>query len=357
MDLPVLPPVAPMLARLARSLPAEEGYLFEPKWDGFRCLAFRDGPEVDLRSRHGRPFARYFPELVEALSSLPAKRFVLDGEILVLTPAGADFAALMLRTHPAASRVERLSRETPASYMAFDVLAVDDRDLRDDAFADRRVALERLLAGARPPLVVTASTSNYHTAAAWLEGFAGGGVDGVMAKHRDLRYQPGRRPPGMVKVKRERTADCVVAGFRWAHDRPVLGSLLLGLHDPAAGELRHVGVCSSFTEEQRGQLLADVRPLVVALEGHPWEHGFNVARSPMGRLKGAAGRWVPGSMVPDWVPLAPELVAEAAYDQLDGQRFRHPARFVRWRPDREAASCTFEQFESRPALVPHPPWT
>jgi ATP-dependent DNA ligase len=344
MDLPVVPPVAPMLAQLARELPAG-GYLYEPKWDGFRCLAFRDGDEVDLRSRNQRPLARYFPELVEALLGLRASRFALDGEIVVVTPAGFDFAALLARLHPAASRVERLRRETPAALVAFDLLAVEDRDLREKPFSERRRLLARLLADASPPLFLTPLTDSLGVAADWLSRFQGAGIDGVIAKHRDLHYQPGARR--MIKVKEERTADCVVAGFRWLVDRPLPSSLLLGLYDDD-GALVHVGIASSFSEAQRHELLDELRRHVVPLAGHPWAHGFLVTGSPIGRLKGAAARWSPEEMAQDWTPVAADLVCEVAFDQLDDYRLRHPARFRRWRPDRDPASCTLDQLEATP---------
>ena len=339
MNLPVQPPLAPMLGRLVRALPREDGFYYEPKWDGFRCLVFRDGDEIDLRSRHDRPLARYFPELVEAVRALTAERFVLDGEIVVVTPRGFDFPALMARLHPAASRVERLRSETPALLIAFDVLAVGDEDLRPRPFSERREALVELVASAEPPVLLTPATDDAACAAEWLERF-----EGVMAKHAGSRYEPGAR--AMLKIKAERTADCVVAGFRWLFEKPLPSSLLLGLYDDE-GRLQHVGVASSFTERQRERLLEELAPLVVPLEGHPWEGGFLVDGGPVGRLKGAAGRWTP-EMERDWVPVAPTRVCEVAYDQLDRDRFRHPARFRRWRPDREPASCTFAQLETMP---------
>ena len=343
MDLPVVPPVAPMLARLSRELPSG-AFAYEPKWDGFRCLAFRCGDEVDMRSRHDRPLARYFPEVVAALRAVPQERFSLDGEIVVAGATGFDFPALMARLHPAASRVRRLAAETPAALVAFDLLALGGYDLRPAPFGERRERLAGLLAGGGPPLHLTPATDDADTAAGWLERFAGGGIDGVVAKRRDLPYEPGAR--AMVKVKRERTADCVVAGLRAFVDdgRPMVASLLLGLHDDA-GVLRHVGVASAFSARRRAELVAELAPLVVPLDGHPWEHGFLVGGGHLGRLAGAAGRWVPGEMPLDWVPLAPERVCEAAYDQLDRDRFRHAARFRRWRPDRDPRSCTFEQLE------------
>jgi ATP-dependent DNA ligase len=325
MTLPLAPPLAPMLARLAREVPVGD-FLYEPKWDGFRCLVFRDGDEVDLRSRNDRPLARYFPEVVEALQGVPTDRFVLDGELVA-----ADFDALLARLHPAASRIRLLSRETPAELIAFDVLALGDQDLRGQPFGKRREHLTRLLAGGS--IRLTPATSDPEAAERWLDE---PGVDGIVAKPLDLRYEPGTR--AMVKVKRERTADCVVAGFRWLVDRPLPSSLLLGLYD-SDGALHHVGIAASFTAARREELLAELRPLIVPLRGHPWEHGFLVEGSRMGKLKGAAGRWVP-EMGLDWVPVAPVRVCEVAYDHADGARFRHPARFKRWRPDLDPRSCT-----------------
>jgi ATP-dependent DNA ligase len=341
--LAVRPPLPPMLAQLARELP-RDGFLYEPKWDGFRALVFRDTGEVDIRSRHGRPLGRYFPELVEAFAAVSTDRFVVDGEIVVLGPDGSDFPALMARLHPTASRVERLRHETPASFIAFDVVAVDDEDLREQPFAARRSLLESLLARERASLFVTPITEDVDTASAWLDRF-----EGIVAKHRDLEYQPGVR--AMVKVKSERTADCVVAGFRWMADRPLLSSLLLGLYGDA-GDLRHVGVVTSFTQARRNEVLDEVAPLVTDIEGHPWERGFGLDRSPLGRLLGAAGRWAPEEMVRDWIAIRPELVCEVAYDQLDDHRFRHPARFRRWRPDRDPRSCTLDQLEVGPSELP-----
>lgn len=338
-----------MLARLARELPHGDGFIFEPKWDGFRCLVFRSGDDVDLRSRNHRPFSRYFPEIVDGVRSLAAEGLVLDGEIVAGLPNGLDFAALLARLHPSASRVERLRRESPVSFVAFDLIAVGAEDLRSLPFEERRSRLTGLLQSASPPILLTPATTDRDIADGWLERFQGAGIDGVVAKHRGLPYQPGKR--AMVKVKHERTADCVVAGFRRLTDRPLLGSLLLGLYDDAGGhlgtELRHVGVASSFTDVDRHRLLDQVSPLTAALEGHPWEHGFGIGRSPVGRLKGAAGRWAP-DMERDWIPLRPELVCEVAYDQLDDGRFRHPARFCRWRPDRDPRSCSFTQLEVSP---------
>jgi ATP-dependent DNA ligase len=332
-----------MLARLARALPTGD-YRYEPKWDGFRCIAFRDGSEVDLRSRHDRPLARYFPELVEAFRALGDDRVVIDGEIYL--PAGPgepglDFAALMGRLHPAASRVERLARERPALFVGFDLLARGDADLRERPFRERRAELEDVLANPPPRIVLTSSTADPAVARAWFERSSGGGVDGVMAKDVELAYEPGRRT--MIKVKPERTADCVVAGMRYLVDAatPLVSSLILGLHD-ADGALRHVGVVTQFPAAQRRALIADLADLVVPLDEHPWRDGFIVSRSTLGRLKGSAGRWTP-DMPLDWVPLRPERVLEVAFDQVDVDRMRHPARFRRWRPDRDPRSCTLDQ--------------
>ena len=336
-----------MLARLERELP-QRGHLYEPKWDGFRAIAFRDGSWAELQSRNLNRFGRYFPELVEALLDVREERFVVDGEIVVAGGAAFDFGALLKRLHPARSRVERLRHESPASFVVFDVLAVGDRDVRREPFVARRRLLELLMRDVRAPLMITPITEDRAVAATWLDRYTGRGVDGVVAKPVDLAYEPGRRV--MVKVKPERTLDCVVAGFR-AADGGVT-SLLLGLHDPA-GCLRHIGVTSSFRREDRRSLLAKLAPHVAPLAGHPWEHGFAIERRPTGRLRGAAGLWTP-DMPRDWVPVVPDLVCEVAYGQLDVDRLRHPARFRRWRPDRTARSCTFEQLEAEsPAeLIP-----
>ncbi len=338
-----------MLARLVRELP-RDGFLYEPKWDGFRALAFRDGATVDLRSRNQRPLARYFPEVVAALLGLEPPRWAMDGEILVVRADGrADFAALMARLHPAPSRVERLRALTPAIFVAFDLLAVGDEDLRDHPFHDRRARLEGLVddrtAGPNPgaggvPLALTPITADPETASAWLRSWVGGGVDGVVAKHRLQPYRPGRRE--MLKVKHQRTAECVVAGFRWQWDRPVLGSLLLGLYDEAGG-LRHAGVASSFSRERRAQILERLEPMATELTGHPWERGFGLARSPVGRLAGAAGRWAPDEMDMDWVPLRPELVCEVEFlEMTDGGKLRAPS-FKGLRTDKVPADCVIEK--------------
>ena len=339
--LPVMPPVQPMLARLSRTLPTGD-LLYEPKWDGFRCLAFRSGATVDLRSRNDRPLARYFPEIAAAIAALPGTAAVLDGEIMVLRDGVADFETLLARLHPAASRATELSQRTPASYVAFDLLATADSDLRDTPFVDRRAVLSGLIADVDAPVSLTPITPEETTAAEWLRrSVAGGGIDGVIAKARDLTYQQGRR--AMVKVKTERTADCVVAGARVFDDPPGgahppgVASLLLALYDEA-GALRHVGVASSFPQARRRELLDDIAPAVVALQEHPWRDGFGADTGRVAKLPGAATRWTP-EMTLDWVPLRPELVCEVAYEHVDNGLFRHPARFRRWRPDRTAESC------------------
>jgi ATP-dependent DNA ligase len=269
---------------------------------------------------------------------------VLDGEILATKEGRFDFSALLARLHPAATRVQRLRRETPALLVAFDLVELNREDLCARPYVQRRRALERLLANARSPLFLTRLTDDHDVAQRWLREWDGPGIDGVVAKHRELRYQPGRRH--MIKVKRDRTAECVVAGLRWFVDRPLLSSLLLGLYDDEG--LRHVGIASSFTEMRRQALLEQLRPFVTTLTGHPWEQGFLLAGGSLGRLRGAAGRWSAEEMELDWTPLVPELVCEVAYDQVDDYRFRHPARFRRWRPDRDARSCTIEQLELPP---------
>ena len=333
-----------MLARLTRELP-RDGYRYEPKWDGFRCLADRAGERVELWSRHGRSFTRYFPELIADLQTLEADSFVLDGEILVANRGRWDFPALMLRLHPAASRVERLATETPAVLFAFDLLRLGDDDLLHVPLRERRTRLEELLAAAPRHVRLTPQTDRLAVAQGWLGRWRGGGIDGVMAKPADSTYQPGKR--AVLKVKLEKTADCVVGGFRGAPDpEPLVTSLLLGLYDDT-GALRHVGVASSLGRERGRELLRMLEPLVTPLEGHPWEHGFLLEGGPLGRLKGSAGRWEPG-MPRDWIPVRPELVCEVGYDQLDLGRFRHPARLKRFRPDRDPRSCRFDQLVEAP---------
>jgi ATP-dependent DNA ligase len=334
-----------MLAKLARELPLDS-YMYEPKWDGFRCMAFVTDDDVDLRSRNQRPLARYFPEVVRDLQRLGP--CVLDGELVAERDGAADFSALLARLHPAASRAALLSTQTPASFIAFDVLAVGDDNVMALPFRERRARLEGLLGGGgdggdHPHVMVSPITEDLHVARRWLDASGGPGVDGVVAKPVDLRYEPGRR--ALTKVKVERTVDCVVAGMRaYDDDPPAVASLLLGVFDDA-GALRHVGVASTFRAAQRIELFAELAPLATPLSQHPWRDGFALEGGPTGRLRGAAGRWTP-EMTMDWIPLAPVRVCEVGYDQRDGYRFRHPARFKRWRPDRDASSCTVEQLAS-----------
>jgi ATP-dependent DNA ligase len=341
MDLPVLPPLQPMLGRLSRSLPVGQGLNYEPKWDGFRCIAFRDGMEVELWSRNQRSLTRYFPELVEGFRQLQIERVVLDGEILGFTRGNADFGALLARLHPARSRVERLRSETPACLIAFDVIAVGEQDLRAAPFSTRRTRLGDILSEPPASIVRTPWTEDPDAASEWLD-HVDGAIDGVVVKRSDLPYESGRR--AMTKVKPVRTADCVVAGLRTYYGEPAVASLLLGLYGDD-DLLHHVGVASSFTDAQREALLRDLVPSITPLEGHAWEQGFGLAGAYTNRLAGAAGCWTPASEL-DWIPVRPETVCEVAYETWDGSCFRHPARFRRWRPDRDPPSCTFEQFST-----------
>ncbi|WP_242395057.1 ATP-dependent DNA ligase [Anaeromyxobacter oryzisoli] len=341
---------APMLARLEDDLPVG-AWSYEPKWDGFRCLAEARGGAVILHSRHGRPLERYFPEVAEAVAVLGGEA-ILDGEILVRGPGGGpDFGALLARMHPAASRVARLRRETPALFVAFDVLAAAGERLEAASFRARRARLEALLRSPPPGMLLTPSTRDLAVARRWLAAAGEAGIDGVVAKPDAAPYQPGRR--ALVKVKPIRTADCVVAGFRTYAGEPAVASVLLALWDGAV--LRHVGVCSQLVERERRRLFAVLAARAVPLERHPWARGFNVDRSPVGRLGGSAGRWDPETMPLDWTPLAPDLVCEVAYDRCDGGRFRHPARLLRWRPDRVATSCTIDQLAPVAATPPSRP--
>jgi ATP-dependent DNA ligase len=340
-SLPVGPPLAPMLAKLTRELPRDDGLYYEPKWDGFRCIVFRDGDDVTLGSRNEKPLTRYFPELVEALRrELPA-RCVLDGEVVVDGPNGLDFDALSQRIHPAEKRIRQLAASTPASFVAFDLLAHDDASYMERPYAERRAALETVLRRARPPVHLTPVTQDPDTAADWFARFEGAGLDGVVAKAADLRYQPDKRV--MLKVKHQRTADCVVAGFRTHKDGAGVGSLLLGLFD-ASGTLHHVGVASGFSVARRRELLNEVAPYRKgALKGHPWA-GWAEAQAS-GRAPGAMNRWNAGKDM-TWEPLRPEAVCEVSYDHLQDDRFRHATSFVRWRPDRDPTSCTYVQLDT-----------
>jgi ATP-dependent DNA ligase len=322
-----------MLGKLTRELPIGD-YIYEPKWDGFRCLAYRVGDEVDLRSRNGKPFARYFPEVVQALLALGEEQFILDGELLACDEDQYDFNALMLRLHPAQSRVEELARSTPACFVAFDLLSLSGEELVELAFAERRRRLEAI-----DGLRITPATEDPDEARRWL-GRPGPAIDGVMAKRRDQPYVPGAR--SMLKVKQQQTLDVVVAGMRGADNPLRVSSLLLGLYDDEE-TLHHIGVVANLGKKGGVEALRELGSDIVPLAGHPWEHGFLIGGGALGRLRGAAARWTP-DMPQDWVPLSATRVAEVAYDRADNGRLRYPARLVRWRPDRDARSCTFEQF-------------
>ena len=343
MKLPVMPPVKPMLAKLTREMPTGDDLVYEPKWDGFRCIVFRDGDELELGSRNEKPLTRYFPELVESLKRELPPRIVLDGEIVIPGENGLDFDALQLRMHPAESRVKKLAAEIPASFVAFDLLAVGDESCMDLPFADRRRCLEQALADAKAPLHLTPATTDAAKAAEWFEQFEGAGLDGVIAKSTSLTYQPDKRV--MLKIKHERTADCVVAGFRWHKDGEGIGSLLLGLYDDA-GDLHHIGVATSFSVARRKELVEELAPLREgALDGHPWAEWAQAAAHEEGtRLPGAGNRWNAGKDM-SWEPVRIELVAEVGYDAMQGDRLRHAGKLVRFRPDREPRSCTYDQLE------------
>jgi ATP-dependent DNA ligase len=330
-----------MLAKLADELPVGD-YLYEPKWDGFRALVFRGTDGVYIQSRDARPLDRYFPELHAALlERLPANS-VVDGEIVIATAQGLDFDALQLRLHPAVSRVEKLAKETPSSFIAFDVLAVADRSLMSAPQAARRAALEELLIKVRPPVYLTPATRDRAIALDWLTRFEGAGLDGVIAKPESGVYLPGKR--AMIKVKHARTADCVVAGFRWHKSgRDAVGSLLLGLYDNR-GALQHVGVTSSFTTAMRRQLAKELAPLRIdAMHDHPWREWAGAA-AESSRMPGAQSRWSAGKDL-SWEPLRVERVCEVRYDHMQGNRFRHAAFFLRWRPDKRPQDCRYDQLE------------
>ncbi len=349
MKLPLNPPVLPMLAKRVSDLPAGDQWIFEPKWDGFRTLIFRDGDQLFIQSRDSKPLDRYFPELVDTLKTQLPPRCVLDGEIVIAREGGLDFEALQLRLHPAASRAKKLSVELPASVVFFDILAIGDEDLTTTDFAERRKRLERELSHVKAPLHITPATRDRSVAADWFRRFEGAGLDGVMAKGEAMCYEANKRV--MFKVKHERECDCVVAGFRW-HKRgaqTALGSLLLGLYDDA-GNLEHVGVCASFTDAKRRELVDFLAPYREnALREHPWrawvEHGGDAGAN---RIPGGMSRWSAGKDL-SWEPLRPELVVQVAYDHMQDSRFRHTAQFRRWRADKSPKDCTFEQLEVVPA--------
>ncbi|MBB5857295.1 ATP-dependent DNA ligase [Amycolatopsis umgeniensis] len=345
MDLPVMPPVKPMLAKAVHELPRTPGLLYEPKWDGFRCVVFRDGDEVVLGSRNDRPLTRYFPELVELLKEALPERCVVDGEIVLVTEGGLDFEALQLRLHPAASRVNKLAAETPASFVVFDLLALGDRDLTPEPFGERRKLLESVVDTKFARVHLTPLSEDPDIAQDWFTRFEGAGFDGVMAKPADAPYEQDKRV--MWKVKHQRTADCVVAGFRWHKDGVGVGSLLLGLYNDE-GVLNHVGVASSFTAARRRELVDELAPLREnALESHPWREWAEAHEEAGGRMPGAGSRWAPKKDL-SWEPVRIEWVAEVRYEHVEGTRFRHGGRLVRFRPDREPASCTYAQLEEVP---------
>ncbi|MEV6859529.1 ATP-dependent DNA ligase [Streptosporangium subroseum] len=332
MNLPIAPPVAPMLAKPVKILPSQDGtFFYEPKWDGFRCIVFRDGDEVYLGSRNERPFTRYFPELVEAVRAELPDRVVVDGEIVIRGGQVLDFEALQQRIHPAASRVRLLAEQTPASFVAFDLLALGEESLMDAPFSARRERLESIFGGAGDTVRLTPVTTSEEQAAGWFETFEGAGLDGIVAKPGGLPYQPDKRV--MLKVKHERSADVVVAGYRLHKSGPVVGSLLLGLYD-TQGELRHVGVAAAFSMKRRSEMVEELAPYV-SHDAHPWS-----AES----LPGALSKWSASKDL-SFVPMRPELVIEVAYDHMEGHRFRHTAQFRRLRPDRTPESCTYEQLE------------
>ena len=353
MRLSVLPPIEPMLAKPSDGLPTGDGWLYEPKWDGFRAMVFRDGDEIYTQSRDLKPLDRYFPELADPLRANIPSRCVLDGEIVISRDGALQFELLLLRIHPAASRVKMLAEESPASFVAWDLLALGDEDLRDTPQGERRARLEAVLGSARPPIHLTPATLDRDTAADWFDRFEGAGLDGVVAKRLDAPYQPGKR--AMFKVKHQRTADCAVAGFRWHKNGPGthVGSLLLGLFDDE-GTLHHVGVTSSFTWDKREALAAELAPLRDdALASHPWKDwaewsAFGEADASGQRLPGATSRWNRGKDL-SWEPLRVERVAEVAYDHLQGDRFRHGTTFKRWRPDKAPADCRYDQLEETAA--------
>jgi len=342
MTLPV-PPIEPMLAKIADELPQGDGFLFEPKWDGFRAIVFRSGDAVHLQSRDLRPLNRYFPELEAALAAALPKGCVIDGEIVVVTGSALDFDALQQRLHPAVSRVAKLARESPAAFVAFDLLAAGGRSTMELPQSERRIRLERLLGRVAKPVYLTPATRDRAVAAQWLEQFEGAGLDGVIAKPEAAPYQPGKRT--LLKVKHARTADCVVGGLRWYRDtRDAVGSLLLGLHDDA-GVLHHVGVASAFTMAMRKQLAEELAPLRKdALVGHPWRDWASVGDDTATRMPGAQSRWSAGKDL-SWEAVRPERVCEVKYDHLQGDRFRHAAVFLRWRPDKPPADCRYDQLE------------
>jgi ATP-dependent DNA ligase len=345
----IAPPIEPMLSKAAESLPAGTGLLYEPKWDGFRAIVFRSEGDLYIQSRDLKPLDRYFPELHDGLLSLLPPDCVVDGEIVIATSGGLDFDALQMRLHPAASRVQKLAREMPASFVAFDLLAAGGTDLRQRPLAERRQRLEQIASGiaerdaTQTMWHITPITNDHAVAIDWLARFEGAGLDGVMVKSADGPYQPGKR--SMIKVKHQRTADCVVAGFRWHKNGPgtLVGSLLLGLYDET-GRLQHIGVTSAFTMARRAQLAAELEPLRAdALRDHPWK-AWASPDAMTSRMPGGQSRWSAGKDL-SWEPVRVERVCEVSYDHLQGDRFRHASVFKRWRPDKAPADCRYDQLE------------
>jgi ATP-dependent DNA ligase len=342
MSLVVPPPVSPMLAKLTRELPTGEDWAYEPKWDVFRCIVFRDGDEVEPGSRNERPLTRYFPEILGPLKDALPKQAVVDGELVIATEHGLDFDMLSQRIHPAESRINKLAEEWPSSFVAFDLLAEGKEDLRPHPFSERLARLEAILRNDDSSVHITPLTTDPKIAEQWFERFEGAGLDGVVAKRLDEPYQEDKRV--MAKVKHLRTADCVVAGYRLHKDGEGVGSLLLGIYDDT-GDLHHVGVASSFAAPMRKQLKGEVAELEKdATRDHPWKDWAD-AQQNTGQMPGAGNRWNAKKDM-SWIPLRVERVAEVAYEHLQGDRFRHTARFQRWRPDRDPKSCTYEQLES-----------
>jgi ATP-dependent DNA ligase len=350
MNLPCKAPIPPMLAKRVASVPKGDNWIYEPKWDGFRTLVFRDGDEVLLQSRDLKPLNRYFPELPQPLARQIPRNCVLDGEIVIARNGTLDFDALQLRIHPAASRVKTLSKETPASIVFFDLLCKEGSDLRNQPFFKRRRELEKLLSSASPPLHLTPATDDSTIAEDWFHRFEGAGLDGIMAKSKDGIYEPDKRV--MLKIKHVRDCDCVIAGFRWYRKiaKPAVGSLLLGLYD-RSGALQHVGVCGSFALKKRIELVDYLAPYrQKAATKHPWLNSFEVESTTDGvalRIPGGQSRWSQGKDL-SWEPLRPELVAEVAYEHMQGDRFRHMAQFRRWRFDKKPRECTYDQLKVAP---------
>ena len=348
MELPVLPPVQPMLAKSVKGIPDPakyDGLSFEPKWDGFRCIVFKDGDEVELASRNTKPLTRYFPEVVAAMREQLPERCVLDGEVFVAVGDRLEFEVLQERIHPAASRIAMLAEKTPASYVAFDLLALGDTSYVDRPFGERRAALEEALSGLDGPCFLTRTTTDSTLAEEWFHQFEGAGLDGVVAKPLGAPYQQNART--MLKIKHERTADVVVAGYREhktsTPEKPLLGSLLLGLYNDE-GQLQHIGVSASFTAARRAELIEELQPLVCPIEEHPWGRWQEFLTANPDRVPGTQSRWSQGKDL-SFTPLRPDLVLEVAYDHMEGRRFRHTAQFRRWRTDRDPESCGYEQLD------------